>query len=113
MTAPAQTSERELRWLRHAIALFQAKARGTHPSAHSWWESTTIIMAGNAFAGRMAIVRDTRADRAARGVAPHPTRAAALATLYTSAEPCVMCGGRLLDRSAAWYTRGPRLGCWR
>lgn len=98
MSAPTQTaSERDLRWLRHAIGLsVQAKARGKHPfGAIVVGDDDTIIAeAGNAFGwpdgdctGHAELIALREASRRI------PPERLALATLYTSAEPCVMCAG--------------------
>ena len=90
-------SDRDLRWVRRAIALSaEAKARGKHPfgalvvGAHD----AVIAEAGNAFGwpdgdctGHAELIAVREASRIV------PPEQLATATLYTSAEPCVMCAG--------------------
>ena len=90
-------SDRDLRWVRRAIALSaEAKARGKHPfgALVVGPDDNVITEAGNAFGwpdgdctghAELIAVRD-----ASRLVPPEQL---ATATLYTSAEPCVMCAG--------------------
>jgi len=95
MSAPI--SDRDLHWLRRAIALSaEAKARGKHPFGALVVSADDIVIteAGNAFGwpdgdctghAELIAVRD-----ASRLVPPQQL---ATAALYTSAEPCVMCAG--------------------
>jgi len=98
-------SDRDLRWVRRAIALSaEAKARGKHPfgALVVGADDTVITEAGNAFGwpdgdctghAELIAVRD-----ASRLVPPEQL---ATATLYTSAEPCVMCAGAVYWSSIA------------
>jgi tRNA(Arg) A34 adenosine deaminase TadA len=95
MSAPI--SDRDLRWVRHAIALSaEAKARGKHPfgALVVGADDSVIAEAGNAFGwpdGDCTGHAELIAVREASRIVP-PAHLAA-ATLYTSAEPCVMCAG--------------------
>src|SRR6185436_11954330 len=94
LSQQADVSERDLRWLRRAIALSaEARARGKHPfgALVVAADDTVITEAGNAFGwpdgdctGHAELVAVREASRLV------PPERLALATLYTSAEPCVM-----------------------
>jgi tRNA(Arg) A34 adenosine deaminase TadA len=101
MTAPAKhiADERDLHWLRRAIALSaDAKARGKHPfgALIVGDEDTVLAEAGNAFGwpdgdatGHAELIAVREASRR------NPPDRLAAATLYTSAEPCAMCAGAI------------------
>jgi len=90
-------SERDLRWLRRAIAVsIEAKARGKHPfgAVVVGGDDLVISEAGNAVGwpdgectghAELIALRD-----ASRRVPPDKLAAA---VLYASAEPCAMCAG--------------------
>jgi tRNA(Arg) A34 adenosine deaminase TadA len=91
--------ERDLRWLRRAITLSEeAKARGKHPfgALVVGADDAVTATAGNAFGwpdgdctGHAELIAVREASRRI------PPAQLALATLYTSAEPCAMCAGAI------------------
>lgn len=98
MSVPG-ANERDLSWLRHAITLSEeAKARGKHPfgALVVGADDAVIATAGNAFGwpggdctGHAELIAVREASRQI------PPSQLALATLYTSAEPCAMCAGAI------------------
>ncbi|MFT4103099.1 MAG: nucleoside deaminase [Burkholderiaceae bacterium] len=95
----AQLSERDERYLRHAIHLAdRARARGSHRPFGAVIVSPRDEILGeavntNAETGDCTAHAETSAIRL---VSPlHSREALARATLYSSAEPCVMCAGAI------------------
>jgi tRNA(Arg) A34 adenosine deaminase TadA len=109
-------TERDLRYLRRAIALSsQARACGRHPfgALVVGDDDEVIAEAGNAVGwpdgdatGHAELVAVREASRA------FPPEQLARATLYTSAEPCAMCAGAVYWSGIARVVYGlsePRL----
>lgn len=93
----AAATDRDLRYLRQAIALSAAsKGRGKHPFAALIVDDRDEVLAeaGNAFGwpdgdatGHAELIAVREASRR------FPPERLAQATLYSSAEPCAMCAG--------------------
>ncbi len=91
---PVPVAQRDLYWLRRAIALSEAsRAQGHHPFACLVVAADDRILseAMNASSSDRTSHAEMVALRAASSA--HSPQALAHATLYTSAEPCAMCAG--------------------
>ncbi|MEB4615520.1 nucleoside deaminase [Leucobacter sp. M11] len=96
-TANERCSERDLSFLSRCVALArEARARGDHP-----FGSVVVAADGRAFEGLNTVVSERNvighAETAAARLAGESLSRAELAasTLYTSAEPCIMCAGAI------------------